>query len=458
MIIELMAMDNHAKLRKQTKIIQDALDLCERSGGGKVILKEGIFVSGTLYLRSHVYLELQQGARLLASGDIRDYGTDTHYNRYRNEEALDRCFIYGEDLCDTGITGFGIIDGNADSFPNEKDIYRPMLIRLLRCQNVHIKDVRLYNTAEWTCAFLDSSYLWVDSVDIRNEKKYNGDGLDFDGCSHVYVSNCNIRGTDDNLCLQASSPQYPVSDIHITNCSFSSICAAIRIGLKSTGTISDVVISNCTMHNVWREGIKIECTEGGNISDICVNNIQMKNVTRPVFIILNNRFEPEDYGSSKELNGIPEIGTLSRIFISDVYAVDDEEMKNTHYRFQDDIMGRPEFAGIRIDANNQHPIQNLLFRNIHYRFIGGVRKEAIPEEYPEVVDKLLYPDGKSSENYYPDWSRTAFMDIRNVCGISLDGIYLEAVYPDERIPVLAEGCSILKKELFVDGEEWKLKS
>lgn len=454
MIVELIGLNHETGFVKQTQRIQDALDLCEQSGGGKVILKEGIFVSGTLYLRSHVYLEVQQGAKLLASGDIRDYGTDTHYNRYRNEEALDRCFIYGEDISDAGIIGFGMIDGNADSFPNEGSIYRPMLIRLLRCKNMHMKDIRLYHSAAWTCALLDSSYLWIDSVDIRNEKKYNGDGLDFDGCHHVYVSNCHISGTDDNLCLQASSQKYPVSDIHITNCSFSSICAAIRIGLKSIGNISDVVISNCTMHNVWREGIKIECTEGGNISDICVSNIHMRNVTRPVFMILNNRFEIHDYGSSKELDYMPQIGTMSRIFMTDLYAVDDEEMKKTHYRFTDDIMGRPTFAGIRIDANEKHPIQDCTFRNVHYRFIGGVSKEDIPEHYPEVVDKRLYPDCKSSENYYPDWSRTAFMDIRNVCGLNLDSIYLETVYEDERIPVLVEGCKLERKDLMVNGKKW----
>ena len=107
-------------------------------------------------------------------------------------------------------------------------------------------------------------------MDIRNEKRYNGDGLDFDGCSHVFVSDCSIRGTDDNLCLQA--------------------------GLKSIGDISDVVISSCTMKNVWREGIKVECSEGGSITDITVNNLTMKNVSRPIFLLLNNRFLPDDLG------------------------------------------------------------------------------------------------------------------------------------------------------------------
>ena len=43
-----------------------------------------------------------------------------------------------------------------------------------------------------------------------------------------------------------------------------------------------MVISNCTMRNIWREGIKLECTEGGSITDILVENVTMHNVRRPI--------------------------------------------------------------------------------------------------------------------------------------------------------------------------------
>ena len=264
-----------------TAAIQKGIDACFQNGGGSVILTDGIYVSGTLYLKSNVRLHITESAVLLASGEIEKYGTDTHYNRYRNEPDMDRCFLYAQDQENITLTGGGMILGNAEAFPNEGSIYRPMMMRFLRCRNIRLSHLRLYDAAAWTTAFLDS---WVDGVDIRNEKRYNGDGLDFDGCSHVFVSNCSIRGTDDNLCLQAGSREYPVEDVHITGCSFSSLCAAIRIGLKSIGDISDVVISNCTMKNVWREGIKVECSEGGSITDITVNNLTMKNVSRPIFL------------------------------------------------------------------------------------------------------------------------------------------------------------------------------
>lgn len=60
-------------------------------------LRMAHFLSGTLYLKSYVYLEIAESALLKASPEIFDYGTDTHHNRYRNETELDRCFLFAQD-------------------------------------------------------------------------------------------------------------------------------------------------------------------------------------------------------------------------------------------------------------------------------------------------------------------------------------------------------------------------
>ena len=421
---------------------------CHEAGGGIVQIEDGCYVSGTIFLKSNVAIEIAASATLLASPDIRDYSVHTHHNRYRNETDMDRCFIYAEDQENIAVRGYGQILGNAESFPNEGSIYRPMMFRFLRCKGIRMENLQLYDAAAWTTAFLDSSYIWVHDVVIKNEKRYNGDGLDFDGCSHVFVDGCSITGTDDNLCLQSSSKAYPVEDIHISNCEFSSICAAIRIGLKSIGTIHNVVISNCTMKNVWREGIKIECTEGGNISEILVNNISMRNVSRPVFVILNNRFCEEGLGSSLELEEMPQIGTMENLVFSNITAVDDDEMKKTHLRFEKDVMGAPYFNGIRIDAEEHHPIRGVTFTNVSYKTAGGVKKSQIPAEYPKVLDQLIRKGEETVENYYPDWSRVSNMDLRNIKGLNLSNVQLAVVEADERDTYRMEGCEIFKKEIY----------
>ncbi|NIK68034.1 glycosyl hydrolase family 28 protein [Paenibacillus sp. BK720] len=428
-----------------TRAIQEAIDACHEAGGGYVVLAGGTFVSGTIFLRSNVYLRVNPSATLLANPDIGDYPDGTHYNRYVNEKDMDKCFIYAEDAENIGVVGQGEINGNAESFPNVGSIYRPMMMRFLRCRNIHVKGLRLYNSTAWTTAFLDSENIWCEGLDIRNDKRYNGDGLDYDGCKNVFISNCKILGTDDNLCLQASSKDFPMKNVHISNCHFTSICAAVRIGLKSVGDISNVAIHNCTFENVWREGIKIECTEGGSITDIVAQGLVMRNVSRPIFIILNNRLDV--IGSSIGLDEMPAIGTLERITLTDIIAVDDEEMRKTHYRFTDDVMGCPSFSGIRVDACKPYPIRDLTIRNMAYTFIGGVKKEDIPNEYPEVWDLRNNHPEKVSENYYPTWSRATFMDIRCVDRLVLDGMKLHAKYEDTRESYLLDNCNTLKMDI-----------
>lgn len=97
---------------KDTAAVQSAVDAAA-AHGGTVRLAGGVFVSGTLYLKSNVTLEICAGAMLLASPDIADYSTDTHHNRYRNEPELDRCFLFAQDAENITVCGDGVIDGNA---------------------------------------------------------------------------------------------------------------------------------------------------------------------------------------------------------------------------------------------------------------------------------------------------------------------------------------------------------
>ncbi|MNV68427.1 hypothetical protein D3C71_1612770 [compost metagenome] len=171
----------------------------------------------------------------------------------------------------------------------------------------------------------------------------------------------------------------------------------------------------------------------------------MRNVTRPIFIILNNRLEP--IGSSIGLDKMPEIGKMERIILSDIIATDDDEMNNTHYRFTDDIMGRPSFNGIRVDACDSYPIRDLTMKNITYTFVGGVGKEDIPAEYPEVWDMRYDHPEQVSENYYPTWSRATFMDIRNVERLTLNGLKFHAIKEDARDSYIIEGCRTFVEDI-----------
>lgn len=439
-------------ITKDTAALQEALDACSAAGGGRVVVEHGTYLTGTLFLRSRVELHVAASGRILGSADPSDYPEGVHHNRYRNEPDIDRCLLFAEDVEHVTLSGPGVIDGNGPEFPRVGG-QRAMMLRTLRASHVRVRDLQLLDAAGWTTAFLDSRWIWVEDVRIHNESNVNGDGLNFDGCEHVYVRGCHITGTDDNICLQSSSTRYPTRDVHISDCDLTSVCAGIRIGLKSIGTISDVTIHGITMTRVLREGVKIECTEGGTITRIAISDLVMHDVRRPLWFLLNNRFEPDDLGSSKELDRMPAIGELSHIRVAGMTAIDSEEMRHEQWRFDHDIQGSPEFGGIRVDAAQTDPIRFLTLRDVTYLPWGGVQAPVHRlEDYPQVVDGLRGSTEGSSSNYYPDWSRTWGIDVRHVEHLRLDAVLLGTQRPDVRPPYLVEGCTVLSEDVTVLAE------
>ena len=59
--------------RLQTENIQKAIDDCFLSGGGRVVIPCGIYITGGLRIRSNVELYLESGAILKGSRNAEDY-------------------------------------------------------------------------------------------------------------------------------------------------------------------------------------------------------------------------------------------------------------------------------------------------------------------------------------------------------------------------------------------------
>lgn len=175
----------------------------------------------------------------------------------------------------------------------------------------------------------------------------------------------------------------------------------------------------------------------------------MYNVSRPLFVLLNNRFCPEGLGSSLDLEEVPPVGRLHEITVQNLQAEDGPEMEQPHLRFNDDLMGAPWFNGIRFDAAQGHEITGVTLDNLRYRTAGGVALSQIPSDWPEVAVQTTPDETPQAGNYYPDWSRAAFLDMRNVGELILSNICLSAQHPDEREACILEHCHVLKQEVYV---------
>ncbi|MBK8951833.1 MAG: hypothetical protein IPM85_05445 [Chitinophagaceae bacterium] len=100
-----------------TKAIQKAIDACTK--GGTVFIPKGTFVSGALYLKSNMTLQIEKGAVLKGSTDTSDY-LPIIYNRFEgwelntyasliNAGTLNRNGTYN--VVNLRITGGGTIEG-----------------------------------------------------------------------------------------------------------------------------------------------------------------------------------------------------------------------------------------------------------------------------------------------------------------------------------------------------------
>ena len=93
-----------------TKNLQQAIDACHSSGGGRVYFPEGNYLTGTIVIKDQVILHLKKGARILGSTDIEDY---RNLDPFTEGLGIDVgwALIVAVDAKHIGVEGEGAIDG-----------------------------------------------------------------------------------------------------------------------------------------------------------------------------------------------------------------------------------------------------------------------------------------------------------------------------------------------------------
>ncbi|MDE5650456.1 MAG: hypothetical protein K2I35_05545, partial [Duncaniella sp.] len=139
-IVDYGAVSDTARL--STEYVQRAIDACSAAGGGTVLIPSGDFKVGSIILRSHVSLYLENGATLYGSTDISDYiPVTTDYVSLRTVTPTIQ-LIYADKAEHIAITGQGTIDGRGKAFPklswNDEGITRPHLMRFIQCSDVTV--------------------------------------------------------------------------------------------------------------------------------------------------------------------------------------------------------------------------------------------------------------------------------------------------------------------------------
>lgn len=370
-------------IAKDTIALQKAIDTCHKAGGGKVLLPAGRYLSGTIYLKNNVELHLAAGAVLLGSPDAEDYNPDDIFPENRplakKEKVTGRHLVIAYQQENISITGNGIIDGNSSVFfePLPADVtatyrgkngdypftrQRPgQMVFFCRCNNVVVRDVKLWNAPHWTLFLLGCIDIQIYGLHIQNPPATaNGDGIDIDCCRNVTISDCIIRTGDDAITLRANKRvlgknALPCENVTVSNCLLSSACNAIRVGVGE--------IRNCLFNNI------IISEAGRGIS----------------LVSLYRKTEWSQHGTC-----IENVHFTNFLIDADVpIAVGVGEGARTPATIQDisfHCIRSTTWAGTKIAGTPEVPVQRIRLRDCEWLVCGGTDnlefQEKIPDPHP----------------------------------------------------------------------------
>lgn len=310
-------------LTKNTEAFKKAIEACHKSGGGRVVVPYGKFLTGGIYLKSNVNLHLADSATIVFSRDSSDY--PIVFTRWEGMECMNYAsFIYAYGEENIAVTGNGILDGNANNdywwwwcgakkygwreelgkqtparnalhemmheeVDPKKRIFgdghylRPNFIQPYQCKNVWIADVKLINSPMWNLNPVLCENVLIEKVKVISHGP-NNDGCDPEACKNVWIRDCYFDTGDDCIAIKSGRDEdgrnigRPAENHIIENCVMKDGHGGVVIGSEIAGGAKNIYAINCEMDSpnldrVLR--IKTSSSRGGIIENVFMKNVQV---------------------------------------------------------------------------------------------------------------------------------------------------------------------------------------
>jgi polygalacturonase len=384
--------------------INRAIEAAASAGGGTVYVPAGVYASYSIRLKSNITLYLDQGAVILAESTPHQGMSSGGYDAAEPQGAWEpyqdyghnhwhNSLIWGEGIHDIAIMGPGLIWGKGLSRGWDHENELPdsnklgvgnKSIALKNCYNVTLRDFSILQGGWFGLLATGVDNLTVDNLRIDT----NRDGMDFDCCKNVRVSNCTVNSPwDDGICPKSSyALGYPriTENMTITNCmvtggyQLGSVLdgtwkphapgtkayrtGRIKLGTESNGGFRNITVSNCVFDN--SHGFILESEDGAVCEDITVTNIAMRGtLNSPIFIRLGTRMRgPKD----------ATVGYIRRLIFSNISS-----------------SGATLLPAI-ISGVPGYPIEDIKISDVYLQQVGGATAELAGLNPPE--NETKYPD------------------------------------------------------------------
>jgi polygalacturonase len=328
-----------------SKAIDDAINACNRKGGGKVLVPEGKFLTGAIHLMSNVNLHVSEGATLLFTTDKSKY-LPVVRTRFEGMECMNYSpLIYAYKAENIAVTGKGTLDGQgevwwswkgtwtgsvkfevnknktqlvdnvslvqmvADNVPVKERIFgdghflRPSFFSPYDCSNILIEDVTIVSSPMWIIHPILSENITVRNLHIESLGP-NNDGCDPECCKNVLIENCYFNTGDDCIAIKSGRNNdgrnvgVASENIIVRDCRMVEGHAGVAMGSEISGDVRYVFAENCTMDSPHLDRairIKSNTLRGGIVEHVYVRNIEIKQVGEAVLKI--NMFYANETGT-----------------------------------------------------------------------------------------------------------------------------------------------------------------
>ncbi|WP_148372771.1 glycoside hydrolase family 28 protein [Bacteroides bouchesdurhonensis] len=285
-----------------TNAINKAIQTCSEKGGGVVLIPQGIYLTGTIFLKSDVSLLLKKGAVIKGTSDLSAYypfiaSREMDQNDTADQHNWNRALILGKGVKNVHITGAGIIDGDHVFDPEGEEKMRgPHTILLGESHDFTLSGITINNSANYAFMAYD-----IENATFQNLTFNEGwDGIHIRGGKNILIRNSFFYTGDD-----AIAGGY-WKNMVITECHINSSCNGIRMIMPATG----LTISHCTFtgpgkypHRTSKERKRNNMLSAillqpggwgkapGRIDDIHIHDVEIKKVATPLMIVLNEENE-----------------------------------------------------------------------------------------------------------------------------------------------------------------------
>ncbi len=298
-----------------TAAIQKAIDAAAVDGG-TVIFPAGVYLTGSIFVKSGVTLRVDRGVTLTGSQQIADYPMmPTRVAGIEMDWPAALINVYKQSH--VRILGQGVIDGNGRVFwevffklrkldaprgmrwAADYDAPRPRLIQIFDSNDVTLGGgLKLQRSGFWTVHLCYSRHVVVNGVTINNNIDGKGpstDGVDIDSSTHILVEHVDVTNNDDALCLKAGRDadglrvNRPTEDVVIRDSVIRQAAAGVTFGSETSGGFRNIRIYNLRVLAPTPNGIlfKSAQTRGGYAKEIRIHDITMENVPTVLRMTMN---------------------------------------------------------------------------------------------------------------------------------------------------------------------------